>query len=468
MEEKELIFENSQLKKVKTELEGEIEVLKKQIQDLKKEVERYKNTLAKIPPELVDKEFKPDLQARSLRFKMATVLYIDVHGFKEIAANEKDSRERIDQLDQIYYQFDQIAEKHKIQKIRTLGDSYMCAGGVPVKNITNPIDVVLAALEMKAYVEQMTEAHENGDNSFWQFKFGMHTGAVTANVRGKKKISYDLTGEPVTIATRLAAAAEPGEIIASDMTHVLVQGYFVNKEAGSIPARYQGNLPMFRIKRIKPAYSEDRKRGLYPNRIFRTRYLLRQFTDLQEIILDKLTKELPSYLYYHDVRHTIDVVNQAELIGIGEGVDDENILILKTAALFHDVGHTIGYDNHEFFGTEIAREMLPKYNYTEEQIDLICEVIMATQMPPSPETLLQKIMCDSDLDYLGRRDFIGVSDTLYKELKEQDKIGSLNDWNKLQVKFLEVHQFYTDTSKRLREVNKQNQIARIQELIVED
>jgi hypothetical protein len=196
--------------------------------------------------------------------------------------------------------------------------------------------------------------------------------------------------------------------------------------------------------------------------------LLRQFTDLQEIILDKLTKELPSFLYYHDVRHTIDVVNQAELIGIGEGVDDESILLLKTAALFHDVGHIVGYDNHEFFGTEIAREMLPNYKYGQDQIDLICEVIMATKMPPNPQTLLQKIICDSDLDYLGRRDFIGVSDTLYKELKEQNKIGTLNDWNKLQVKFLEVHHFYTETSRRLREVNKQSQIDRIQALIIDD
>ena len=162
------------------------------------------------------------------------------------------------------------------------------------------------------------------------------------------------------------------------------------------------------------------------------------------------------------------MVNQAELIGIGEGVDDESILLLKTAALFHDLGHVIGYDNHEYFGTQIAREMLPNYKYSGDQIDVICDIIMATQMPPKPETLLQKIICDSDLDYLGRRDFIGVSDTLYKELHEQKKIGSLNDWNKLQVKFLEVHQFYTATSQSLRAVNKKSQIERIKESIVED
>lgn len=466
-ENKDLVYENASLKKSKNELERQIKVMKKQVAELQREVESYRNTLAKIPPELVDKEFRPDIQARSLRFKMATVLYIDILGFKEIIEGE-DSRTKIDQLDQIFIQFDTIAEKHKIQKIRTLGDSYMCAGGVPVKNITNPLDVVLAAMEMKEYIEEMDRLNGGGMPKFWGFKFGIHTGPVTATVRGKKKISYDLTGDVVNIATRLASASEVGDIIVSDMTHVLIQGYFVCKFKNQIPARYQGFLELYHVKRIKPAYSEDRKVGMKPNKIFQIRYLLRQFTDLQEVILDKLTKELPTFLYYHDVRHTIDVVNQAELIGIGEGVDDESILLLKTAALFHDVGHTIGYDNHEYFGTQIAKEMLPLNKYTDEQIDIICDIIMATKMPPNPQTLLQKIICDSDLDYLGRRDFIGVSDTLYKELKEQNKIGSLNDWNKLQVKFLEVHQFYTNTSQKLREVNKKSQIDRIKEQIIED
>ena len=252
------------------------------------------------------------------------------------------------------------------------------------------------------------------------------------------------------------------------MTHVLVQGYFVCKLHGSIPVKYQGALDMYFIKRIKPPFSEDRKKGIFPNKIFKTRYLLRQFTDLQEIVLDKLGKELPSYLYYHDVRHTIDVVNQAELIGIGEGVDDESILLLKTAALFHDIGHTISYDEHEYHGTQIAKEMLPKFNYTDEQIEEICRIIMATKMPPNPQDTLEKIICDSDLDYLGRRDFISVSNTLYDELKEQNKMGSLNDWNKIQVSFLSAHQFYTTTSQKLREVNKQSQIDRIKEMIVEE
>ena len=123
---------------------------------------------------------------------------------------------------------------------------------------------------------------------------------------------------------------------------------------------------------------------------------------------------------------------------------------------------------HENHGCVMAREFLPKYGYTEEQIEKICKIIMATQMPPKPENLLENIICDADLDYLGRSDMIPVSNTLYKELKEQDKIGTFNDWNKLQVKFISIHQYFTQTARSLREVNKQKQIERIQKLITEE
>jgi hypothetical protein len=93
---------------------------------------------------------------------------------------------------------------------------------------------------------------------------------------------------------------------------------------------------------------------------------------------------------------------------------------------------------------------------------------MSTKLPPRPGDLLEQIICDSDLDYLGRSDFIPVSNTLYEELKAQDKITNLNDWNKLQVKFISGHQYFTSTARRLREVNKKLQIERIRSLITEN
>ena len=343
----------------------------------------------------------------------------------------------------------------------------MCAGGIPVKNITNPIQVVLAALEMQQFLEKHQAENHNGEQ-IWDLKMGIHTGPVTANIiGGKKKVSYDIKGDTVNIATRMESSGEVGKILISIMTSELVKEFFLADYYGKLPVKYKGDLEMFTVKGLRPEFSKNGE-GLEPNEMFDIKFKLIQFTDIQEIILDKLEKELPAYLYYHNVKHTVDVVTEVELIGWAEGCTDEEILLLKTAGLLHDAGHTVGYDNHEDHGCDMARDFLPKYGYTEDEIERICDIIMATKMPPEPRDLLQSIICDSDLDYLGRSDMIPVSNTLYKELKEQDKIGTFNDWNKLQVKFITGHQYFTETARSLREVNKQKQIERIQNLIVEE
>jgi exopolyphosphatase/pppGpp-phosphohydrolase len=261
--------------------------------------------------------------------------------------------------------------------------------------------------------------------------------------------------------------SERGKILISVMTYELIKDFFVCDYYGRMPVKYKGDLEMFEVNGIRPEYSM-KERGVMPNELFNTKFKLRQFTDIQEIILDKLENELPSYLYYHNVKHTVDVVTEVELIGWAEGLADEGILLLKIAALFHDAGHTISYDEHEFHGTRLVREILPEFGYSEEQIEKICDIIMATKLPPAPKDIYQEIICDADLDYLGRSDMIPVSNTLYKELSEQNKIGTLNDWNKLQLKFISAHTYFTKTARSLREVNKQKQIERIRKLIVED
>ena len=465
MPEKELIYSVNKLMHEKKDLNNQLLKLDKENDKLIKKIEKLENLIASLPPDIIPKDSKAKLGKKKLKFKMATVMFIEMYGFKKISEG-LDTQYVIDELDRIILEFNLVARKYKLQKIKTIGDTYMCAGGVPVKNSTNPLDVVLAALEMADYVNKLAKEYEESGRVFWDIRIGINTGVVKAQASGKKKISYDLKGETVNIATRMATSADTGKINISANTYVLVAEYFVCKMHGRLPVKYEGMIEMYHVKKLKPAYALERKVGLFPNDIFQVKYAMRQFTDLQEIILDKLEKELPEYLFYHNFKHTIDVVNQAELIGYGEGVGDEDILLLRTAALFHDAGHTINYQDHEFYGTQLVREMLPKYNYTQKQIDTICEIIMATKLPPKPETLLERIICDSDLDYLGRADFVPVSNTLFDELQAQKMITDLNLWNKIQVKFLTAHSYFTATANNLRDVNKEKQIERIKDLIV--
>lgn len=440
-----LIGMNERLQKAVTELTGQNEMLMQRLKESKVEL----------------KEGVPaDVEERVRKYRMATVLFASIGGFKQLT-DEDESDAIMDQLDEVLIEFDRILKKYKIHKIKTIGDTYMAAGGIPVKNITNPIDVVMAALEMNLYLDSLQSRRKK---RYWNMSLGIHTGPVTATLSGKKKITYDIKGDTVNIAHRMQGIGDNGKILISVMTYELIKEFFVCEYYGKMPVKYKGDLEMFVVNGIRPEFSEAGK-GTGPNRLFDTKFKLIQFTDIQEEILDKLEKELPGFLYYHNVKHTVDVVTEVELIGWAEGLDDEGILLLKTAALFHDAGHTVSYDDHEYQGTVLAREFLPKFSYTQEQIDRICEIIMATKLPPEPRDIYQKIICDADLDYLGRSDMIPVSNTLYRELKEQDKIGTLNDWNKLQLKFISSHSYFTRTAQSLREVNKQKQIERIRRLI---
>ena len=445
----------AKLAKQNKELEEQIKKLEKENQKLARENDKAKALYEKISPEDIRVPDEAIKKERSLKFTMATVLFADIHGFSKIE-DGVDSSALMDELDVIMWEFNSIVERYNIEKIKTIGDTFMCAGGIPVKNITNPIDVVMASMEM------MRSLEKHNAHGRWELKIGIHTGPVTANISGKKKTIYDIKGDTVNTASRVEAVSERNSVLISVMTYELVKEFFDCEYYGKLPVKYKGDLQIYRVLGLKPEFSDD---GITPNENFRIRFGLIQFTDIQEIVLDKLEKELPDQLYYHNVKHTVDVVTEVELIGWGEGCSDEEILYLKLAGLFHDIGHTVTYDDHEYHGTIIAKQMLPAYNYNPEQIEKVCSIIMATKLPPKPNNLLESIICDSDLDYLGRSDFIPVSNTLYEELRARNKMKSLNDWNKLQVKFISGHQYFTNTARSLREVNKQLQIERIQNLI---
>lgn len=458
----ELLKRIARLVRQNQESEENIRKLKMLNEKLISENEKLISLNKKRAAETVKDEKEIERKGTSNKFNMATVLFSDIRGFSKLV-DGMDSAAVMDELDEILFEFDAIVSRFKIEKIKTIGDTFMCAGGIPVRNITNPVEVVMAALEMSNFLENF-EKNKRGMNRIWELKTGIHTGPVTAAVTGKKKVIYDIKGDTVNTASRIEAVSDYGSILISVMTYELVKEFFNCDYFGKLPVKYKGDLQIYRVNGLKSEFSHNGE-GFYPNDSFRIKFGLIQFTDIQELILDKLEKELPDNLFYHNVKHTVDVVTEVELIGWGEGCTDEEILLLKTAALFHDAGHIIGYDNHELYGTRIAREMLPRYNYTPGQIERICSVIMATRLPPEPSDLLECIICDSDLDYLGRSDFIPVSNTLYEELRAQGKMKSLNDWNKLQVKFISGHQYFTNTAKSLREVNKQLQIDRIQSLI---
>lgn len=179
----------------------------------------------------------------------------------------------------------------------------------------------------------------------------------------------------------------------------------------------------------------------------------------ESFIINLLAEQLPSNLYYHGLHHTLDVVNASAWLAREEGItDEESLTLLKTAALFHDCGFMYTYLNHEEAGCEVAEQCLPTFGYTPEQIANVCGMIRATKVPQQPQTHLEEILCDADLDYLGRPGFESISETLHQELLAWHFMKPEDNWGKKQIDFLREHQYWTQTALAQRQPAKQEQL----------
>ncbi|CAG4997897.1 hypothetical protein DYBT9275_01876 [Dyadobacter sp. CECT 9275] len=181
-----------------------------------------------------------------------------------------------------------------------------------------------------------------------------------------------------------------------------------------------------------------------------------------KFIEDKLVALLPHDLYYHGFHHVKDVANAARVLAKEENLTDRHALeLLETAAFYHDTGFLHTYSGHEEQGCVIAETVLPFFDYSPEDIQVICGMIMATRIPQSPTTLLEKILCDADLDYLGRADFEPIASSLYAEMAARSMVTDKKDWNQIQINFLNQHHYWTQSAHNLRDSGKQFQLRKL-------
>ncbi len=190
-----------------------------------------------------------------------------------------------------------------------------------------------------------------------------------------------------------------------------------------------------------------------------------KFEEAEKFIHNKLKCEIPHSLFYHSYGHTMDVLNAANQLAEMESIIGDDLLLLRIAVLLHDSGFTVQSSNHEEIGCEIARNILPQFDFTEKEIETICGMIMATKIPQTPHNHLEEIICDADLDYLGRDDFEPIADSLYKELEIYHIISDVNDWNRLQLKFLESHHYFSKSALSLRHEKKQKHMQKIKDIV---
>lgn len=415
-------------------------------EELKDEKEKTESLLANVLPKGTADEIMSKGKATRRKYNFATVLFSDIQGFTKIA-EEVNPEVLIDELDKFFFHFDTVVEKYNIEKIKTIGDAYMCAGGIPKSNRSNPIEVILAALEMSVFMENLKKEQQKKGLVFWDIRIGLHTGNVIAGVIGHKKLSYDIWGDTVNTASRMESSGEAGKINISGTTYEYAKEFFICEYRGKMPVKYKGELDMYFVNGIRP----ELRKGIenVPNELFRNKLLLIKLLDLEDDIFEAYEKNCDANCVFHDIRYIKNVATQSELLGRAERLDEGNMLILRLAAIFVYSGMIKKHSEYIDESAGIMRKKAPEYGFEETMIEGAIKVINDA-IQKEPQTTEGEILSDALLDYYGRVDFIIRLELLYSEENSLFSVKDKSSWFKHQLELLKKHKFNTSTAKLLR------------------
>lgn len=427
--------------------------------------QRIGQLLLNIFPEKVLDDLNSHGKFSPKRVEKGVVLFTDFVNFSQKSRNLSPLK-ILKKLEYHFTKFDEITEKYKLEKIKTIGDSYMALAGVTEDMGDPEIRACLAALEMRDFMLNERSAAKAMKKDFWEIRIGIHAGPLVAGIIGTRKFNFDVWGDTVNIAARAEQSSEPNKILITKALVDVIQPYFELTPFGNVEIKKRGgSQEMCWLNRLKPEMSLYNE-GKIANKTILEKIGLPvvDFNHMQKDILFRLKSSLPDELLYHDLSHTVNVEKAAIRFAKLEGVSEYEIILLRTAVYYHDAGFLVTYHNNELFGIKLAQNNLPKFGYSEQEIELISGMIAATQKQVKPKTLLEKIMCDADHDYLGRADYEHVAKKLRLEMENMGEFMSDLNWIDFQLEFLEnVHEFYTETAKNIRQAGKETRIQSLKQ-----
>lgn len=190
---------------------------------------------------------------------------------------------------------------------------------------------------------------------------------------------------------------------------------------------------------------------------------MRSVKKLKNIVEEKISSEISQDLSYHGLHHTMSVYEVCNDYIKRMDIDPHDAFLLRTAALTHDIGILYTYNDHEAEGIRYVRKKLPELGYTPQEIDTVCDLIAATKLPQQPKNTLEEIICDADLDYIGTDKFYEVGDTLFQEFLHYGVVKDEEDWDKLQIRFLENHSYHTEFAQKHRAPVKEKYLQELKE-----
>ena len=429
------------------------DLLNKKNEDLHREMEKTEALLSNVLPKNTADELMAKGKATKTKYNFVTVLFSDIQGFTQIA-EEMNPEVLIDELDKFFFHFDSVVEKYHIEKIKTIGDAYMCAGGIPEKNRTNPVEVVLAALEMQKYMNNLKKTSLVQGMKYWDIRVGIHTGTVIAGVVGHKKLSYDIWGDTVNTASRMESSGDAGKINISGTTYEFVKDFFSCDYRGRMPVKYKGDLDMYFVTGILPELRDEKGE---PNARFRFKMLLIRLEDVEDAVDRIFIEEATPDLYFHNAQFARNINAQVDLLAHAEQLPDEEFIYLKLASIFLITGYMTDYNNPAEASFGLMREMLPSFGFDESYI-VATRHLINNSFIGRYESVSDKILHDARYDYLGRIDYMKLTERLLRERREHGREISVENWIENQKKHIADHEFLTRTGKLLRSVSAEDQV----------
>jgi class 3 adenylate cyclase len=429
------------------------ELIAERTEELQHEKEKSDNLLANMLPRGTAQEIMSKGKAAKTKYNFVTVLFSDIQGFTRIA-EEMNPEVLIDELDRFFFHFDSVTQKYRIEKIKTIGDAYMCAGGIPERNRTNPVEVVLAALEMQKYMQFMRDDPANNAARFWDIRIGIHTGTVIAGVVGHTKLTYDIWGDTVNTASRMESSGEAGKINISGTTYEFVKDYFTCEYRGRMPVKYKGDLDMYFVTGIRPEFCEP---DGAPNRKFFNRIEMIRILDVEEHVFARYAENASPDLFFHSLDHIRSVSLQVDLLARAEQLEDRDYINVRLASLFIYYGYVFDYGEPLSAARKRAEEILAVYGFEKQTLDVVTE-LMETAFQPQQESMAGMVLHDAVYDFTGRLDFISMADRLYREEMAYGKAYDPKAWFRKTIQMVEQNPFLTETAKRLQSVPHEEQI----------
>lgn len=259
-----------ELRRIVIEMDNAIKSRDQMHEELAAEKARSDEMLLNILPKKIASELKDRGQVEPRFYNSASILFGDFSGFTQLA-EQIQPKALIELLHQYFGAFDKIVSKHNVEKLKTIGDAYMCAAGLPGESRGHALASCFAALDIQQHMKRTNLQREKLRMPRWDMRIGIHSGPIIAGVVGEKKFTYDVWGDSVNIAALMEQEGVPGKVNVSETTFQQVHEAFETEPRGKIESEKKGSLAMYFVNRLKPEFSEDTD-GFKPNEAFENRF----------------------------------------------------------------------------------------------------------------------------------------------------------------------------------------------------